>query len=84
MKIAPSLPRASAAITVSGSIGMKMPTRSPCCDAQIAQGVRQPVRLGQQLAEGEAAHRAVVPFPDQGECGRPIRRRRGGRARVVT
>ena len=65
-KMAPSLPRARTAITVSGSIGMKTPTRSPALDAQVAQGIGQPVRLQLQLAEGEAAHLAVVALPDQG------------------
>ena len=70
---------ASVAITASGDIGRKMPTRSPLRTPSRGQRVREPVDLARELRVRQRARRAVVALPDHRGMRRLAPRRGDGR-----
>ena len=76
-QIAPSFATAITAATVSGSIGMKMPTASPLADAERREAAREPVGLAAQLGVGHHPRLAVLALPADGDR---VRRRSAHRS----
>ncbi len=67
------MPQASIAIAVSGSIGRKIPTRSPLATPKCLQSVAGAIHGLVELEVGEIGPRAVIAFPLQGNVAGTLR-----------